>query len=405
MEIKYAARQQEFLDAVLAGKSVFLTGEAGSGKTFIVKKAIQSLIDANKNVLISAPTGIAANNLDGQTVHSLFGLTPFGVLTYDKCNFLRKEKRRVLDKAHVIVIDEISMVRSDMLDAIHWTLKKNNLRGLDKYQVILIGDLEQLPPVADDNFKSVLSETHKSVFFYDSLIYPKMKVEKIELDQVQRQSDPEFISALNQVRRGEKSPYFRRFFHSEPKGIVLAPRLETVNRYNEHEYAKLSGKEYVFQAETNIIKEGAKISFADFNVEPLIKMKDGAKIMYLRNSLAYNNLKNGTLGIFRAIEDEDGDVQFFIEVNTIKYRLEINKFDKKEYVYNEKLDRLELVEIANITQMPIKLAYAMTIHKSQGQTLSQMTLDLTLPCFEKGMLYVALSRVTSPEGLRIIMEQ
>lgn len=262
-----------------------------------------------------------------------------------------------------------------------------------------------MPPVADDNFKSVLSETHKSVFFYDSLIYPKMKVEKIELDQVQRQSDPEFISALNQVRRGEKSPYFRRFFHSEPKGIVLAPRLETVNRYNEQEYAKLSGKEYVFQAETNIIKEGAKISFADFNVEPLIKMKDGAKIMYLRNSLAYNNLKNGTLGTFRAIEDEDGDVQFFIEVNTIKYRLEINKFDKKEYVYNEKLDRLELVEIANITQMPIKLAYAMTIHKSQGQTLSQMTLDLTLPCFEKGMLYVALSRVTSPEGLRIIMEQ
>lgn len=404
MEVKYSDKQQEFIDAALSGKSIFLTGEAGSGKSFVVREVIKMLQQKGKQVLVTAPTGIAANNLDGQTVHSLFGLTPFGVLTFETCNFLRKEKRRVLDRANVIIIDEISMVRCDMLDGVNWTLKKNGLRGLEKYQVIFVGDLAQLEPVADDNFKSVLSDKYKSVFFYDSEIYPKLNITKIELDEVKRQSDPEFISALNQVRRNEKAPYFRKFFHTEPKGVVLAPRIETVNRYNEQEYAKLEGEEYEFKAEVEIYKEGTKIQFADFNVEPLVKMKDGAKIMYLVNSQAYNNLRNGTIGTFRVDTIEDHKL-FFIEVDNVRYRIDKNDFTKKEYVLNEMTNKLELEKIASISQVPIKLAYAISIHKSQGMSIPEATIDLTQPCFAKGQLYVALSRVTSPEGLRIIMER
>lgn len=402
MEVNFSKKQQEFIDAVMEGKSIFLTGEAGSGKSFVVREVIKMLKEKGKQVLVAAPTGIAANNLDGQTIHSLFGIPPFGALTYESCNFLRKEKRRVLDRADVIFIDEISMVRCDVLDGVHWTLKKNQLRGLDNYQVVFVGDLSQLEPVADDNFKSVLAERYKSIFFYEADVYSKLNISKIELDEVKRQSDPEFISALNKVRRGERAPYFRKFFHTEAKGVVLAPRVNTVNRYNEQEYNKLEGKEYEFEANVTIYKEGSKISFADFNVEPLIKMKDGAKIMYLVNSQTHNNLKNGTLGTFRVKHIDDEPI-FFIEVNGVKYRLDNQEFLKKEYVLNEMTNKLDLERIASISQMPIKLAYAISIHKSQGMSIPTATIDLTQPCFAKGQLYVALSRVISPEGLRIIM--
>jgi ATP-dependent DNA helicase PIF1 len=386
-----STKQSDFLDAVLAGKNVFLTGKAGTGKTFVVKKAIEKLRELRKKVVALAPTGVAANNVGGQTLHSMFSLNPFGVMNFDACNFLKGEKRRLMEAIDVILIDEISMLRPDILDAINWTLLKNGCQPLHTKQVIFIGDLKQLPAPINDNTRSVLFQTYDGEEFFNAKIYPKLNVINIELDEVLRQSNPDFIEALNIIREGGKAEYFRKFVGTEPKGVILAPHNATVDKYNKLGIDAVSGDFFEFHA--NIT---GNLKADDFNLETIVRVKNGCKVMYLINSKD-NDLVNGSIGTFVSHND-----CHYIRVGDVDHALSTVEFTKKEYVLNDAKDALELRVIGTIEQYPIKLAYALSIHKSQGLTFNEVTVDLTRPCFQKGQMYVALSRVTAPEGLRII---
>lgn len=392
---KLSQKQQLFIDTIQSGKNVFLTGKAGTGKSYVVNKAIEFLKKKGKNVVAIAPTGIAATNINGQTIHSMFSLRPFGVLGFSNCNFVKTEKRRLFQALDTIVIDEVSMLRPDILDAMHWTLIKNGCKGLSAMQIIFVGDLKQLPAVLDDNTRSILYQSYYGEEFFHANIYDELKPVTIELDEVLRQSNEEFIAHLNLVRDGSKSPYFKKFLCKEPsEGIILAPHNSTVSKYNHDGLSKLDGEEYIFEA---VVTGNAKAD--EFNVDNIIKVKHGAKIMYLANS-KNNDLVNGTLGTFIVHSD-----QYFIKVDGVEYALNTMEFSKYEYVLDEDKRKLELKKLGSIEQYPIKLAYALSIHKSQGLTFDKVNIDLSLPCFSKGQLYVALSRVKSPEGLKIIVNR
>lgn len=346
-----------------------------------------------KKVIACAPTGIAATNIDGQTIHSLFSLKPFGVLTFDECNFVNNAKRDVLRFFDVLVIDEVSMLRPDTLDAMHWTLKKNGLAGLDQRQVIFVGDLKQLPVVLDDNTRSVLYQTYDGDDFTYAQLYKRLSPITVELNEMKRQHDLDFIEALNVVRDGGKSPYFRQFI-GQPfeDGVILAPHNVTVDEYNRRGLERQDGELFTFEA---TIEGTAKIQ--DFNLDQLIRVKPGSKIMYLVNSRD-NPLRNGTIGTFVVNEQ-----QFFIRVGAVDFALEPHLSIKKIYEYDKYADRLVLREVGSIEQYPFRLAYATSIHKAQGLTFDKVSVDLRRPCFMRGQLYTALSRVKSPAGLRIII--
>jgi ATP-dependent exoDNAse (exonuclease V) alpha subunit len=398
--MEWKAKQKEFLTAVEMGRCIFLSGKAGTGKSTVAREAMRILKENKVKFISVAPTGMAAAAIEGVTIHSFFRIPPqMCMMDYDNCQKINDQRIKVLRKVRTIFIDEGSMVRADLLDAMHMTMIKNGIkRGLKGKQVVFIGDMKQLPPIASDNERAVLKQKYDGITIFDAHCIKDMQLLQIDLDEIVRQDDEEFINALNIVRDGGKSEYFRRFITNEASGVVLSPYNKVVNEYNERGLKLHDGKLYQFDA---VIEGDAKP--IDFKVDAEIRVKSGCKVMYLVNSKD-NPLVNGSIGELRIDERKElTEPRLLFKVGNTEWLILPHTFTKYDYVYNKDTDEIERIEKGSITQYPIRLAYAMTIHKSQGMTFEDMTADFRGGCFQREQYYVALSRATGPKALRIII--
>lgn len=395
-------------------QSVFLTGKAGTGKSTFLKYVCKNV--KKKNVVL-APTGIAAINVGGSTIHSFFKL-PFYPLIPDDPKFspsklrdflkYKKSHIKLLQQIELIIIDEISMVRADIIDFIDRVLRVycHNMREpFGGKQMLFVGDVFQLEPVVKNDERDILSRYYPNPFFFSAQVFRQMNLVSIELKKVYRQKELAFITALdhireNQVRDAELLLLNTRFDpdrqasgqDSSAYNIVLATRRDNVDYINQSELDKLGTPSVFF---------GGKIEgeFPETSLPTLLhlELKEGAQVIFVKNDME-KRWVNGTLGCITGI-DQEGNVLEVVTEDGVPVRVEPETWSNTRYSLNEKEHKIEEEEIGAFTQFPVRLAWAITIHKSQGLTFRSVTVDFSGGTFAGGQAYVALSRCTSLEGL------
>lgn len=399
-------------------RHVFLTGKAGTGKTTFLRQLAAS---THKRHVILAPTGIAALNANGVTIHSQF-LLPFGTFLPDRnlpmelpggTNFytqqtlvrrhpLNAKRRDVLRNIDLLIIDEVSMLRADLLDAIDARMrfvKRNYREPFGGVQLLMIGDMYQLPPIVKDHEWSKMREYYASQHFFEARALKESGFVYVELDKIFRQQDDTFISVLNNLRNNvvtasdiQKLNEHYREQRDVPKDVItITTHNHKADAINREALDNLKGETHYFEAQV-------KDDFPEniFPVMESLELKEGARIMFVKNDSEGGAYYNGKLATVSSIND--GDIEVMMDGDTEPYMLKRETWENKRYSVNEKAKDLEEEVIGEFRQYPIKLAWAITVHKSQGLTFEKAVIDVG-QAFAPGQVYVALSRLTSLDGL------
>ena len=387
--------------------NLFITGKAGTGKSFLLSAFVRQ---AKKKVLVLAPTGISALNVGGATLHSTFGFRNLVHLDVDNIRpgtvTLNSEKRLVLQETDTIVIDEISMVRADTMDKIDRILRViNNTEELfGGKQMILFGDVFQLPPITSKTEEEYLVDKYGGIFFFLSSAYQRGNFHFTELTINHRQKDGQkFFDILNRVREGSVTADDIRALNERKKDVsgtrrilTLFPKKADAESINRFELEKIEGREYTYHAEVVLNKYDNQNPNLE-NVFPItkeLKLKVGALVMMVANDIG-RRWVNGTMGIVKRLEAD----AMQIAINGRTYDVLKERFTQSEAKIVD--GKIEYEDIFAVEQFPVVLAYAITIHKSQGMTYPRLACDVSR-CFAAGQAYVALSRCTSLDGLYLI---
>jgi ATP-dependent DNA helicase PIF1 len=385
--------------------SLFLTGKAGTGKSTLLNLFRST---TRKRVAVVAPTGVAALNVQGQTIHSFFGFPPRIVTPQEASHKVsRKDLQRLYKNLQILIIDEISMVRADVLDGMDRFLRVNreNYRPFGGVQVVMVGDLFQLPPVVnrDPIEQAYFTEYYETPYFFSAKVLqePDFLLDKVELSKVYRQESRLFLRLLQAVRVNELdyddledlNERYQPNYAPEPGYITLCARNATADRINRDELGKLSTPIHKYMADVS--------GNFDANLYPTeleLSLREGAQVMFVKND-PDKNFVNGTIGIIEALGKEHVHVRIKDEAGRSKL-IDVARMEWQILRYRSDVSGgIEAESVGTFLQYPLKLAWGITIHKSQGKTFDQVLLDLGTGAFEHGQLYVALSRCRTLEGI------
>lgn len=389
---------------------LFLTGKAGTGKTTFLRNLSSKI---SKQFIVAAPTGIAAVNAGGVTLHSFFKLPtapylPAQDLMGNLCNALPRydingDRLEVIKNIELLVIDEVSMVRADLLDAVSDALcfYRKNSSPFGGVQLLLIGDLQQLPPVFKKSEMDILSQYYGSAYFFASKAIQMTKLHLVELNKIYRQQDPIFTGFLNEIRHGHISVMGRKLLDQlfvpgevDNKTVTICSHRLQVQAINEKKIISL-------QSDSRIYKPvlSGEISIKSLPIDEQLLLKLGARVMFTVNDTDNAMYYNGSMGTVTAMEADT--VTVLLDTTNVEILVRQHTWKNNSYYVNPKTKNIEVREIGNCKQIPLVLAWAVTIHKCQGLTFDRLAIDAG-NSFAPGQVYVALSRCRKLDGIKLV---